>query len=163
MNQTVAQLSSILGRKLAEQGLTVTAAESCTGGGIAAALTSVPGSSEWFGYGFVTYSNAAKSRLLGVAPELIEMHGAVSEAIVLAMARGALQQSGSDYAIAVSGIAGPAGGTAAKPVGTVWLACCSNRHQQARCYHFAGDRADIRAQTVKQALTDLIDLLETGV
>ncbi len=157
MNQTVAQLSSILGRKLAEQGLTVTAAESCTGGGIAAALTSVPGSSEWFGYGFVTYSNAAKQALLGVDAMTLQACGAVSREVVLAMAAGARQVAGADLSVAVSGVAGPGGGSADKPVGSVWIAWEDSRAACARSFLFTGDRAAVREQSVVAALQGLAD------
>lgn len=161
MNNALPTLVQRLGDVLVLQARTLAIAESCTGGGIAHAVTGIPGSSAWFECGFVTYSNAAKSRLLGVDAGLIASHGAVSGAVVQAMADGARRTAGSDYAVAVSGIAGPGGGTISKPVGTVWLAWCSARHQRAICHQFAGDRAAIRAQAVIQALKGLIDLVES--
>lgn len=118
---------------LADQGASVTTAESCTGGLIASMLTSVSGSSQVFHAGFVTYSNDIKQSMLGVSGSTLNEHGAVSEAVVLEMARGALARSGANYALAVSGIAGPEGGSAEKPVGTVWLAWGDSQHLQTRC------------------------------
>ncbi|HEY9101890.1 nicotinamide-nucleotide amidohydrolase family protein, partial [Chitinimonas sp.] len=115
-------LAEQLGKALLARGWRVTAAESCTGGGIASAITDIAGSSGWFDMGWVTYSNEAKQRLLGVAPTTLAEHGAVSEPVVREMALGALQAAGADLAVAVSGVAGPSGGTPAKPVGTVCLA-----------------------------------------
>ncbi len=122
MDEQIQQASQRLGRSLSANGLLITAAESCTGGLIAKCLTDIEGSSSWFEQAWVTYSNKAKSEMLGVPDALIQAHGAVSEAVVEAMASGALQRSGASLAVAVSGIAGPGGGTSAKPVGTVWIA-----------------------------------------
>lgn len=127
------------------------AAESCTGGLIAAACTSVAGSSDWFERGFVTYSNEAKSELLGVPLALIAQHGAVSEEVARAMATGALQRAPVQLAVAVTGIAGPGGGTPAKPVGTVWLAWGMAGAVQAERLQLQGDRSAVRRQTVEQA------------
>lgn len=163
MKNTLSPHVQRLGKALTLQAQTLSTAESCTGGGIAHAITGVPGSSGWFEGGFVTYSNEAKIRLLGVGAELIATHGAVSEAVVMAMAKGALKRTGSDYAVAVSGIAGPGGGTAAKPVGTVWLAYGHAGGQVvAVSHHFRGDRSAIRAMTVLQAIRGLLDLVESG-
>ena len=134
-------------------------AESCTGGLIAAACTDLAGSSDWFERGFVTYSNAAKTELLGVAPQLIEQYGAVSEAVVRAMAAGALTHSQAQVAVAVTGIAGPGGGSAAKPVGTVWLGWATPAGITSEVQHFGGDRAAVRTATVHHALTRLVTLL----
>jgi len=134
-------------------------AESCTGGLIAAACTDLAGSSDWFERGFVTYSNAAKTELLGVAPQLIEHHGAVSEAVVRAMAAGALARSQAQVAVAVTGIAGPGGGSADKPVGTVWLGWATPAGITSEVQHFGGDRAAVRTATVHHALTQLVTLL----
>lgn len=153
------ELAQQCGAALHQRGLQVTTAESCTGGGIAEAITRIAGSSAWFSQGWVTYSNAAKSSQLGVAPELIEAHGAVSEAVVSAMAEGARARAGADWAIAVSGVAGPGGGSRDKPVGTVWLAWASHQGMQTACRLFAGDRTEIREQTVALALTKLIKSL----
>lgn len=135
-------------------------AESCTGGLIAAACTELAGSSAWFDRGFVTYSNQAKTDLLGVDAALIAEHGAVSEPVARAMAEGALQRASVQIAVAVTGIAGPTGGSTDKPVGTVWLAW-AGQGMQTRAVRacFDGDRAQIRAQTCEAALSGLIQAL----
>ncbi|MBV9750625.1 MAG: nicotinamide-nucleotide amidohydrolase family protein [Acetobacteraceae bacterium] len=141
------------------RGLTVATAESCTGGLIVAALTSVAGSSDAVACGFVTYSNAAKTAMLGVPAELITAHGAVSEAVALRMADGALQRSKADLAVAVTGIAGPGGGSPEKPVGLVWFG--AGRRGSAPWAErkvFPGDRADVREATVRRALRVLRQL-----
>ena len=130
-------------------------AESCTGGMIAAACTDLAGSSQWFERGFVTYSNAAKVEMLGVPAALIEQEGAVSEAVARAMADGALAHSQAHVSLAVTGVAGPTGGSEAKPVGTVWFAWCVNGETHSEMQHFVGDRAAIRAATVRYALQRL--------
>lgn len=130
-------------------------AESCTGGGIACALTDLAGSSAWFDCGFVTYSNAAKVRMLGVPEQTLAQHGAVSEQTVCAMVKGAVERSAAAVAVAVSGVAGPTGGSVAKPVGTVWIAWGTAKEQQARCFHFSGNRQTVRQQTVLEALRGL--------
>lgn len=153
---SIEKLATDLVRNLSAAGQTVATAESCTGGGIAEALTAVPGSSACFGYGIVSYSNAAKESLLGVRAESLREHGAVSEAVVREMAAGALELSGADLAVAVSGVAGPGGGTAEKPVGTVWFAWARRgRETAAAVHHLAGDRAVIRAECVRLALEGL--------
>ncbi|WP_458736084.1 CinA family protein [Zobellella taiwanensis] len=154
-------LARQLGEALARHHLMMVTAESCTGGGIACALTDIAGSSAWFDRGFVTYSNAAKSEMLGVAPTLIEREGAVSEAVVAAMAKGACARSGADLAVAVSGVAGPGGGGPDKPVGTVWLACYLAPADLLRCrrLQLGGDRLAVRRQTVNTALQDCLALL----
>jgi nicotinamide-nucleotide amidase len=134
----------------------IASAESCTGGLIAAACTAVAGSSDWFERGFVTYSNAAKTALLGVDPALIAAHGAVSEAVALAMARGALARAPVQLAVAVTGIAGPGGAVPGKPVGTVWLALADAQGAMAERLQLAGDRAAVREQTVHVALARLL-------
>lgn len=141
-----------IGEALRTRGWHLAAAESCTGGLIAAACTSVAGSSDWFERGFVTYSNEAKSELLGVPPALIAQHGAVSEEVARAMAAGALQRAPVQLAVAVTGIAGPGGGSPAKPVGTVWLAWGTHGAVQAERLQLQGDRSAVRRQTVEQAL-----------
>ncbi len=153
------QLSEQVGALLHRHGQIVTTAESCTGGWIAKSLTDIAGSSEWFEAGFITYSNQAKERMVGVSAELLALHGAVSEEVVDAMMRGALKRSGADCAVAVSGIAGPGGGTADKPVGTVWLGWCNRDglHQTVQ-KQFVGNRQAVREQTVQVALEGIIDL-----
>jgi nicotinamide-nucleotide amidase len=137
-------------------------AESCTGGLIAAACTDLAGSSDWFERGFVSYSNQAKTEMLGVDPQLIATHGAVSEPVARAMAQGALQHALAQVSVAVTGVAGPGGGTAAKPVGTVWFAWATPAGITSEVQHFAGDRAAVRAATVAHALTRLVTLLQVG-
>jgi len=147
-----------LAQALRERGLKLATAESCTGGMIAAACTAVAGSSDWFERGFVTYSNDAKTESLGVDAQLITTHGAVSEAVARAMAEGALAHSKAQLAVAVTGIAGPGGGSKAKPVGTVWLAIArAGEDAQAELLQLSGDRAAIREQSVQRALQRLIE------
>ena len=137
----------------------VATAESCTGGGIGARLTDLPGSSAWFAGGIISYSNNAKHKLLGVAEASIQDHGAVSEQVVLQMAQGACTQLTADLAVAVSGVAGPTGGSVEKPVGTVWIAWAwqdSQRGATSRCFHFSGDRDAIRQAAITAALRGLI-------
>ena len=153
------ELAERLGKVLLAQGEQVSCAESCTGGGIAEAITRVAGSSAWFEAGFVTYSNRQKTAQLGVPEALFAEHGAVSQAVVEAMARGAQRRSGARYAVAVSGIAGPGGGSADKPVGTVWLAWADGARCEARCYCFSGERQAVRQQSVQKALQGLLALL----
>lgn len=143
-----------LAQALRSRGWRCVAAESCTGGLIAAACTSVAGSSDWFERGYVTYSNAAKQEALGVEPALIAAHGAVSEPVALAMASGALARSAADLAVAVTGIAGPGGAVPGKPVGTVWLALAARDGAPAQAWRLQldGDRAGIRERTVAHAL-----------
>jgi nicotinamide-nucleotide amidase len=135
----------------------VASAESCTGGGIAAALTDVPGSSAWFDRGFVTYSNQAKQDMLGVSPETLLRYGAVSRETVIEMVRGALARSPAQLGVAVSGVAGPGGGTRDKPVGTVWIAWATANDVAAVHRLFPGDRAAVRAATVDLALAGLVE------
>jgi nicotinamide-nucleotide amidase len=153
-------LATQLGHALLARGLRVTAAESCTGGWIAKAITDVPGSSQWFDTGYVTYSNAAKTRLLGVRRRTLERHGAVSEAVVREMARGALVASGAQVAVAVSGVAGPDGGTRAKPVGTVWFCWAARRGRSTRLstrrVRLPGSRKRVREAAVRISLAGLI-------
>ena len=144
-----------LAEALRRQGLCIATAESCTGGLIAAACTAVAGSSDWFERGFVTYSNAAKTELLGVPEALLRAHGAVSEPVALAMAEGALRRAPVQRAVAVTGIAGPGGAVPGKPVGTVWLALAQPGQTQAWLLPLGGDRAAIRHATVVAALQAL--------
>lgn len=136
------------------------AAESCTGGMIAAACTDLSGSSEWFERGFVTYSNEAKVELLGVDPQSIAAHGAVSEVVARAMAFGAVRHSHARVSVAVTGVAGPTGGTPDKPVGTVWFAFMVDGRLSSEMLRFDGDRAAVRRQTVDHALQRLVERVE---
>ncbi len=156
------RLARRLGDRLLGLDLRITCAESCTGGWIAKTLTDIPGSSQWFERGFVTYSNEAKQELLGVPATMIQRHGAVSEPCVRAMTEGALRHSHAQVAVAVSGIAGPGGGSPEKPVGLVWLAWenAATGRTQAREHHFSGDREAIRRQAVAAALQGLLRLLD---
>jgi len=139
---------------------TVTAAESCTGGGVAYAFTALAGSSDWFHSGFVTYSNAAKASMLSVSEVTLNECGAVSEEVVEQMAGGALVSAGANAAVAISGVAGPAGGTDLKPVGTVWMSWALEAGEVAtREFRFKGDREAIRQQAVTEALIGLIDII----
>lgn len=150
---TVLALAGLLQRR----GWWLVCAESCTGGGIAAALTDVAGSSAWFDRGFVTYSNQAKQDMLGISPDTLAGFGAVSRETVIEMARGALARSRAQLSVAVSGIAGPGGGTPDKPVGTVWLAWATGTDVAAACELFDGDRAAVRAAAVDAALRGLLE------
>jgi len=151
-------LAADLGRALLARGCRVTVAESCTGGLLAGAITSVAGSSDWFDVGFVTYSNGAKTALLGVPESVLAAHGAVSEETACAMAAGALAKSGADLAVAVTGIAGPSGGTPEKPVGTVCFAWAEKgRTVEATTRPFDGDRAAVRDASVSFALRGLLE------
>ncbi|WP_319470841.1 CinA family protein [uncultured Pseudodesulfovibrio sp.] len=135
-------------------------AESCTGGLLASTLTDCPGSSEWYNGSVIAYSNDVKTRLLGVKPEILEQHGAVSEAVVLAMAEGVLKTVGANVSVAVSGIAGPSGGTPDKPVGTVWMAWAWPSGSRARLYNFSGDRTSVKEQTVMAAINGLLGVVK---
>lgn len=144
--------ASELVKGFAARGLTLATAESCTGGLIAGAITSVPGASSVFTHGFVTYANAAKSQMLGVPEALLASYGAVSEQVARAMAEGARIRAGVDYAVSTTGIAGPDGGTVDKPVGTVWFGLAGPTDTHAHHRHFNGDREAVRAQAVAFAL-----------
>ncbi|MEO8013960.1 MAG: CinA family protein [Polaromonas sp.] len=144
---------------LEKKGWLMATAESCTGGMIAAACTDLAGSSNWFERGFVTYSNAAKSELLGVDAALIERHGAVSEAVARAMAQGAVARSHAQAAVAVTGVAGPGGGSPDKPVGTVWFGWTTPAGTVTEMKRFDGDRASVRQASVVHALMRLLELL----
>ncbi|WP_025738759.1 CinA family protein [Salinivibrio socompensis] len=147
-------LAKRLGDALLDAELTVTTAESCTGGGIAYCLTDVPGSSQWFQQAWVTYSNTAKQALVHVPTDLLGQYGAVSEPVVTAMAEGALAEANAGLAIAVSGVAGPSGGSDDKPIGTVWFAWAwHNGETDSEVCHFDGDRRAVREQTIEHALS----------
>ena len=137
---------------LVRRDLQLVVAESCTGGLLSARLTDPPGASRYFAGGLITYSNEAKQRLLEVPERLLEECGAVSEEVCLAMADGARESAGADVAVAITGIAGPSGGSEAKPVGTVWIGVVSEAGSSARRFHFDGDRGSVRRQSVERAL-----------
>jgi nicotinamide-nucleotide amidase len=159
MSAATLPLVEQLAAQLLQRQWLLATAESCTGGLIAGACTDVSGSSAWFERGFVTYSNAAKTELLGVPATLIDTHGAVSEAVAHAMAIGAVQHSPAQVAVAVTGVAGPTGGTAEKPVGLVWFGFALPGRVLTEKMNFAGDRAAVRAATVHHALRRLRELL----
>jgi nicotinamide-nucleotide amidase len=148
-----------LAERLQQQGWMLATAESCTGGLIAAACTDLSGSSNWFERGFVTYSNAAKSEALGVDPALVAAHGAVSEVVARALAFGAVRHSHAQVSVAVTGVAGPTGGTPEKPVGTVWFGFQVDGRLSSEMRRFDGDRAAVREATVLHALRRLLELL----
>jgi nicotinamide-nucleotide amidase len=165
----IMQRAEELGRLLERERLVLATAESCTAGGIAYAVTQVPGSSQWFDRGYVTYSNDAKRQMLGVTPQYLRDYGAVSEPVARAMAMGALSQGAAQVAVAVTGIAGPGGATAVKPVGTVCLAWAIRRdgHKpqvlpwvRTAQRRLDGDRASVRAQSIVAALEGLIEVVE---
>ena len=156
---SITQLAEQLGARLKALGAQVCTAESCTGGGIAEAITRIAGSSAWFEAGYVTYSNAQKTRQLEVPAELFASVGAVSREVVEAMVRGAQAHSGARYAVAVSGVAGPGGGSEEKPVGTVWLAWGDGERLFSVRRQFPGNRDEVRRQTVEAALAGLSRLL----
>jgi len=159
MTEQLIRLATALGQQLQQQKRTLALAESCTGGGVCQVITEIAGSSAWFDCGFICYSNAAKIKLLGVNPQTLTTFGAVSQETALEMAQGALQHSGADYALSVTGIAGPGGGSVEKPVGTVFIAI--QTPQQAMCYenHFHGNRNQVRQQSIEFALKTLLTSL----
>lgn len=150
---------SELSARLLDRGWMLATAESCTGGMIAAACTDLSGSSNWFERGFVTYSNEAKTEMLGVDPALIEAHGAVSEVVARAMAFGAVRHSRAQVSVAVTGVAGPTGGSKEKPVGTVWFAFMVDGVLSSETKRFDSDRAAVRSATVQYAFERLLQLL----
>ena len=160
--ENIPALVEALARELKARGLMMATAESCTGGLIAGACTEVSGSSEWFERGFVTYSNAAKSELLGVPMALIDQHGAVSEPVARAMAAGAMAHSPAQLAVAVTGVAGPTGGSAEKPVGTVWFGWATPAGVFTEHQRFDGDRAAVRQATVQHALSGLLQRISSS-
>jgi nicotinamide-nucleotide amidase len=155
----VNELAQRLGAALKARGLKLATAESCTGGWVAMALTAIPGSSEWFERGYVTYSNAAKREDLGVAEETLRRHGAVSEAVAREMAAGALRRARAQVALAITGVAGPTGGTADKPVGLVCFAWAHGSKITSETRRFDGDRESVRRQSVLHALDRATELL----
>ena len=161
MNMNASNLTKTLAQILLSRNWTVALAESCTGGLVCATLTELAGSSEWFERGFITYSNEAKADCLGVPPELIEAHGAVSEQVAKAMAEGARINSRSDIAISITGIAGPTGGSTEKPVGTVCFGWATENQTLTKTMRFDGDRQMVRQQATEFALNELIALLRS--
>jgi nicotinamide-nucleotide amidase len=158
MADTLTTLATLAGTRLKARGLKLVTAESCTGGWVAAAVTAIAGSSDWFERGFVTYSNEAKQEMLGVRPETLDRTGAVSEETALEMARGALAASRAQVAVSITGVAGPTGGTAAKPVGMVcfgWALAGGGADTTTR--HFPGDREQVRRQSVIFALQGVVE------
>lgn len=153
-------LAQRMGRACKRRKVIVATAESCTGGGVAAAITRISGSAKWFDRGFVTYHNDAKEKMLGVKKRTLKAHGAVSEAVARQMAAGALENSLADVSVSITGIAGPTGAVPGKPVGTVWFAwAVRDGPIQSRHFRFDGDRYEVRRQAVAMALQGIIDLL----
>ncbi len=158
--EAVHELAARVGEALKGRGAMLATAESCTGGWVAQAVTSVAGSSSWFERGFVTYSNRAKQEMLGVAAATLEAHGAVSEEVVREMALGALAHSAAQVSVAITGIAGPEGGTPDKPVGMVWLAWArTGGAVDCRVRHYTGDRREVRQQAVRDGLHGILDIV----
>jgi nicotinamide-nucleotide amidase len=155
----LSQLATQIGELFIKRKLLLATAESCTGGGIAYAITEIPGSSNWFECGLVTYSNASKSELLDVSPALIAQHGAVSEEVAAAMAQGALANCDAHVALSTTGLAGPGGAVPGKPVGTICFAWSMNGKTHTERLLFHGDRQSIREQTISHALTGLLQFL----
>ena len=154
------ELAKKVGERLKATGAQLVTAESCTGGWVAQAVTAIAGSSAWFERGFVTYSNAAKQELLGVAEKTLEAHGAVSEETAREMAAGALRKSKGTIALAVTGVAGPGGGTPGKPVGTVCFAWADGKKLRSETQRFSGDRDSVRRQSVVRALQGVLETLD---
>jgi nicotinamide-nucleotide amidase len=158
--EDVIELAARAGQLLKKRGLLLATAESCTGGGIAQAITEIAGSSDWFDCGFITYSNASKTELLDVPAALIAQHGTVSEEIAAAMAEGALANSNAHLTLSTTGIAGPGGAVPGKPVGTVCFGWSKGDTTQTERLVFGGDRRSVREQTVRHALQGLLRFLE---
>ena len=156
----ITEMAQRMGRTCKRRKVMVATAESCTGGGVAAAITRISGSAKWFDRGFVTYHNDAKKQMLGVKQRTLKQHGAVSEEVAREMAAGALRGSQAHVSVAVTGIAGPTGAAPGKPVGTVWFAWAARKGPiQSRCFRFKGDRYEVRRQSVAMALQGIVDLL----
>jgi nicotinamide-nucleotide amidase len=163
MDQALYDLAAKVGKALKERGLMLVTAESCTGGWVGEAMTMVSGSSEWYERGFITYTNAAKTEMLGVRATTLETHGAVSEETVAEMVAGALKHSHGQIALAVSGVAGPTGGTALKPVGMVCFAWGAREAEPvSTTLHIPGNRDTVRRQAVIKALEGVLDLIGTS-
>jgi nicotinamide-nucleotide amidase len=159
MTKPIAELIHKLATLLLDVNFKVCTVESCTGGLIAKSMTDLAGSSAWFERGFVTYSNESKVEMLGVSESVIEQYGAVSEPVAIAMAAGALKHSHAACSIAVTGVAGPAGGSHEKPVGTVWIAIASQNQTWAQKFLFDGDRENIRLRTMESAIVQLLHII----
>lgn len=160
MSKLNEELVKTLSERLRKRSWQLASVESCTGGGLSFLLTSLPGSSFWFERGFVTYSNQSKIDMVGVREMTLLQHGAVSEVVAYEMALGALLQSHASVSVAITGIAGPEGGTETKPVGTVWIATAKETDEaQAQLYQFNGDRASIREQAITAALQQLLTVV----
>lgn len=155
----ISRAVSELGECLTVEENFLATAESCTGGLLASTLTDTPGSSEWFAGSVVAYSNDVKAKVLGVPEEILAQHGAVSEPVVLAMAEGVLKALGAQVSVAISGIAGPGGGTADKPVGTVWMAWAWPSGSRAKLFNFAGTRQEVKEQSVMAAINGLLGVV----
>ncbi len=160
INSNTHQLARQVGKQLQAAQLLLTTAESCTGGLVAAAITAIAGSGDWFDRGFVTYSIASKTEMLGVPAALIEQHGAVSEPVAQAMAEGALRHSCAHFALAITGLAGPGDSGEDKPVGTVCFAWCLGSQTHCETVQFNGERQQVRAQAVEHALHGVLTLLK---
>ncbi len=158
-DQALAELGGAVGRALRDKGVHLVCAESCTGGWLGKVLTDWPGSSEWFEGGYVTYSNSAKESDLGVSANTLREEGAVSDAAVRQMAQGALDRSTAQVSVAISGIAGPSGGSDEIPVGTVWFAWSWNRLTHTALHHFSGEREAVRRRSVRLALQGILDIV----
>ena len=159
-NEELQDLAIKIGQLLTQTKKSVSTAESCTGGWVGKEFTGITGSSNWYGFGFITYSNKAKLKILGVTKDTLIEEGAVSEKVVKEMAEGALRNSGSDFAISISGIAGPTGGTDDKPVGTVCFGIGSQDNINCFTKYFKGDRDEVRKQSVAFALKELLKCLQ---
>ena len=160
MTEDITQLAQRLGNKLSTKGWQITCAESCTGGGVGYAITSISGSSAWFKKGFITYSNDAKQELLGVSEDTLIQHGAVSAQTVEEMAEGAAKNANAEVAIAISGVAGPDGGTPNKPVGTVWFGFYINGQSISQKLLITGNRQAVRIKAIEFALSNTLMLLQ---
>jgi len=159
--RSLAVLAVELGRRLSSLNWSVTTAESCTGGGLSHAITAAAGSSKWFEQGFITYSDRAKEQQLGVNPVLLQSSGAVSGGVAVAMVEGAVRLSGANIGVAITGIAGPGGGSEEKPVGTVWIAwTLRNGRTSSRLFHIDGDRKRVREKCIVEAFEGLIAILD---
>lgn len=162
MDAELFKLAERLGHDLKQAGRSLVTAESCTGGGLGAVLTGVPGSSLWYDRGFIVYSNMAKREMLGVKTDILARYGAVSEQTARAMAEGALEASHADLAVAITGIAGPSGGTPEKPVGTVCLAWMARKGApETRTERFTGDRETVRRASIETAINGLLTLISS--